>query len=188
MQDRKHLCKRYESAPVAGFSMIELVIVLAIIGVVAAIGAPSFGQFVRSSKISAATNDLVGAIYAARSSAITHGANTVVCPSLDPLSADAVCANASWQNGFIAFVDENGNGARDAAADELLSQIEPLTVGIQVTADAVYQERVFFATDGSSTNMTGVPLSGQFTVEFGDQPTRQVTVTANGRVNTETLP
>lgn len=89
MQRRRHLCKRFESVPVAGFSLIELVIVLAILGVVAAIGAPSFGQFIRSGKISAATNDLVSAIYTARSSAITYGVSTVVCPSLDPLSADA---------------------------------------------------------------------------------------------------
>ena len=176
-------------ARISGFSLIEVVIVLAIVAIIGALGAPSFDQFLRSSKISATTNDLVGALYAARSEAITRGVNTVVCPSDNSQAVDAVCgAGAVWTAGFIAFVDDNGNGTREPGAEDILVQVEQLTTGFELTPDAVYSDRVYFSNDGSSTNLAGIPLTGQFLIEFGDQPSRQVTVAANGRVSSKSTP
>lgn len=173
----------------SGFSLMEVIIVLAILAIVGVLAAPSFGQFLRSSKISATTNDLVGALYVARSEAITRGVNAVVCPSLNSQAADAVCqAGIAWTEGFIAFVDDNGNGTREPALEDILVQVEPLIAGFELTPDAVYSERVLFSNDGSSTNIAGVPLTGQFNVEFGDQPSRQITVSANGRVSSKSTP
>ena len=174
---------------IRGFSLIEIIIVLVIVAIIGAIGAPSFGQFLRSNKISATTNDLVGALYAARSEAITRGVSAVVCPSDNSQDVDAVCgAGVEWTSGFIAFVDDNGNGTREPGAEDILVQVDQLTTGFGLTPDVVYRDRVYFSNDGSSTNLAGIPLTGQFLIELGDQPSRQVTVSANGRVSSKSTP
>jgi len=174
-----------------GFSLIEAVIVLVIIAVVAAIGLPGFGEFTSRNRVSAATNGLVGALHAARSESITRGVSTIVCPSLNPDSPAATCVNnGDWSKGFIVFVDENENGTRDGAVppEDLIHQVEELKGGFTLTPDAIYQQRVRFSGNGSSVNVAGIPLSGSFTIEYPEQETRTVSVSANGRVSSKVTP
>ena len=73
----------------AGFTLTELMTVLAIIAVLSAVAAPSFGSLIASQRAKGATSDLFTALTRARSEAIKR--NTEV--SLTP-------AAAGWQGGW----------------------------------------------------------------------------------------
>lgn len=85
-----------------GFSLIETMTTIFIIGVVLAIGVPSINGFMDNSRMAASTNDLITALHAARSEAIKRNQNTTICPSTD----GATCAAAGdFSVGWIGFVD-----------------------------------------------------------------------------------
>lgn len=76
----------------AGFTLIELMIVIALIAIVATLAVPSFSRLVESNRLTAATNDLVGIINFARSEAIRYGRTVTVSPR-------AVNGTSAFENG-----------------------------------------------------------------------------------------
>ncbi|MEQ6886206.1 GspH/FimT family pseudopilin [Salicola sp. Rm-C-2C1-2] len=63
-----------------GLTLVELMIVVAITGVMAAIAVPAFDGFISRNRITATTNDLVGALNLARSEAASRGESVDVVP------------------------------------------------------------------------------------------------------------
>lgn len=85
-----------------GFSLIEMMVTVFIIGIVLAIGIPSVGTFMDNSRMAASTNDLMTGLHAARAEAIKRNQNTTICPSDDGVT----CAAAGdFSIGWIGFVD-----------------------------------------------------------------------------------
>ncbi|MFZ6674974.1 GspH/FimT family pseudopilin [Undibacterium sp. Xuan67W] len=104
--------------PQSGFTLIELMLVIVIVGVLASIGIPSYRTFISTSKIAAATSSLHGALLLARTEAIKRGKNVTICRSETANTAAPSCSttnslpvsNSGWADGWIIFTDENNNG------------------------------------------------------------------------------
>ena len=96
-----------------GFTLIELMITLIIVGILLAVGMPSLQSFMRGSQLVASTNELISALHVARSEAIKLNTRVTICESSNGTS----CATtASWKNGWIVFVDADGDLAGTGAA------------------------------------------------------------------------
>lgn len=165
-----------------GFSLVELLVTLAIVAIVAGLAMPSMQSLFGGSQITATNNQLVYSLQSARSEAIKRITPVTLCPSGNPLAADAVCGG-SFTGGWIVFVDTDGNGLR-AASELLILQSEPLSPAFSVTADAVYEEGILFGIDGTSVNSARIPVSGNIEImHAGSEEGREVRIAASGRIS-----
>ncbi|KAA3597687.1 GspH/FimT family pseudopilin [Stenotrophomonas maltophilia] len=92
-----------------GFTLIELMVTIAVVAVLAAIAFPSFQSTIRSSRVSSTNNEVLGLLSLARSEAIRSNRGGGVCGSSDGASCDG-----GWSGGMLAFADANGDGALSA--------------------------------------------------------------------------
>lgn len=106
-----------------GFTLIELVITVAIVGILAGVVAPSFSSFVQEKRLNAQMNNLIASVHMARAEASTRRTIVTMCASTN----GATCNSTAWENGWIIFTDENnsGNAVMDGT-DELIRFQEAL--------------------------------------------------------------
>jgi type IV fimbrial biogenesis protein FimT len=97
-----------------GFTLVELLVVLAVGSILLAIAVPGYAFLMNTSRLAAITNDLVTALHLARSEAIKRGIRVTVCKSANPMAAAPACsATAGWEQGWLVFVDGGARGAID---------------------------------------------------------------------------
>jgi type IV fimbrial biogenesis protein FimT len=119
-----------------GFSLIELMVVLAITGVMLAIATPSFREPLSRAQASGAANLLLSSIDTARSESMAKNTLVIVCRSADPLSTTPTCSNAAsafapgsdWASGWLIYskpVTETNPSAYSPATDTLIQRAVP---------------------------------------------------------------
>lgn len=86
-----------------GFTLVELIVTLVILGILTAIAIPSFRNFTRSSEATSAANDLVSAMNLARSEAVTRAQRVSICKSANQTSC---VTTGEWDQGWIVYVGE----------------------------------------------------------------------------------
>ncbi len=103
MADMKTFPRITRHASIKGFTMVELMVVVAIVAVVASVAVPSFKKMVTGSGVRAAVNDWTLAMQTARSEAVRQRTPVILCPSAD----GATCATTSvgaFAQGWIVQV------------------------------------------------------------------------------------
>src|SRR5262245_14756743 len=101
-----------------GFTLMELMVVLAIAAGIIALGAPSFNSFRLNSRMTNTANDVLAGITKARNEAIKAQRDVSLCASSNPLAANPTCTDGATA-GFIAFRDTNRDCIRQNAEDTL---------------------------------------------------------------------
>jgi type IV fimbrial biogenesis protein FimT len=87
-----------------GLTLIELLITVAILSLLTAIGVPGVMGLIRDARLSTNTDMLINTINSARVEAVKRRANITVCPVADPGSDSACVADATlWSRGAIVL-------------------------------------------------------------------------------------
>lgn len=99
-----------------GFTLIELMVAIAVLAILVSVGIPSMVDFVRTNRRAAAVNALVTDLQRARSTAASSGTDVVLCHSTNGTSCSGI-PDPDWSAGWILFVDDNGDDVDDASDD-----------------------------------------------------------------------
>jgi type IV fimbrial biogenesis protein FimT len=123
-----------------GFTVLELLMVMLIVGILASVGTASFKYVTVSNRISSEINGLLGDMQFARSQAIKTGTTVTVCPSSDSLNCTG---NSTWSSGWIVFLDFNGNGAVDSSTDVVIRVQKSITPDTLVGSSGSFKYLTF---------------------------------------------
>jgi len=122
-----------------GFTLYELMITIAIVGIVLMFGLPNLAAFRQNGRMTATANDLHAAFHLARSESARARTNITICASADPMGAGSDC-DGTWDQGYIVFVDPDGDRARFGANETVLRAHPPIQSGVnlRVANNATY--------------------------------------------------
>lgn len=86
-----------------GFTLLELMITVAVLAILVTIALPSFTAMIASNQITAAGNELIAGLQFARHEAVRRNAAVQVCASVDGLA----CSDVGWRRWIV----RTGSGA-----------------------------------------------------------------------------
>jgi type IV fimbrial biogenesis protein FimT len=110
----------YKLTNALGFTLIELMLTIAIAAVVMGLAIPSFNTAIKNNRLTTQANDLVTSLNLARSEAVKRGTRVRLCKSNDGANCVADGAASNWAQGWIIFTDQNNNLAYDPLTETLL--------------------------------------------------------------------
>lgn len=135
MFDHKEKILRHQ-----GFTLLDLLITVAIAGILITIGIPSFNQIINSNRLTTNINKLVTTLYLARSEAIKRNQPVTIRKS-----------GAEWESGWTVFADLDGDGTQEAG-DTLLRTYNALPDNYTLRATPSYVNRITYRESGKSAN------------------------------------
>jgi type IV fimbrial biogenesis protein FimT len=159
-----------------GFTLIELMVAIAIFVILLSIGVPSFTETIRSNQLTSQANSLITALNVARSEATKRGAPVTACASTDQASCSG---SVSWNSGWIVFSDDTGTAGVVDVDDPLLQTWPSVPAGIQVTGAAGF---VRYGANGVSDAATTFDLLRPSCIGVR---ARRITISNTGRVSSQ---
>lgn len=119
-----------------GFTLIEMLVVIAIAGILLTIGLPNLRDFLADQRVRTATSDIMSEMALARARAIQDSRRVYFQRT-----------GTDWKDGWRIFVDQNNSGTYDAGEEIKISQGLPGRLRICATT-ADFATTLIFRPDG----------------------------------------
>lgn len=161
------------SRPSKGFTLVELMVTVAVVAILSAIAYPSFQGTIRSNRVAAGHNELLGLVNLARSEAVRNNLGGGVCGSTSGNDCDG-----NWSGGMMAFADTNRSGTFNLG--ETVLRFNKVSSGLVIQGPAAE-----IAFDSRGRRRAGADQSVVMRPETcGSQPLlRTLTINASGQIS-----
>lgn len=173
----------------AGFTLVELIVTMALAAIVLTIGVPTFRTAILNNTRLAQVNEFVGVLNLARSEAAKRGLRVVVCRSNDGVNC-ATDTTGVWANGWIVFVDQNQDGdsnpytpSNQPNSADVLKVQGSIDRNFTLNSGGTFTQWVAYVPNGVSVGNTGLG-TGTFRLcdSRGVDQARFVVISSTGRV------
>lgn len=172
-----------------GVTVLELVVVLGVLALVAALSVTVLGELWRASTLQSVARRLYGDLAYARATALQTGRRVLVCP----VRGEEGCVTgaswtAGWQVRILAPACIHGNGAGGCAART--ERVAPaIPAFVRIDGNRPLQAYVGYDPDGVSRLHSGAFQAGTFTVCRSDREgvAVRIVINAAGRPRWETV-
>jgi len=143
-----------------GFTLVEIMITLAVLSVLIAVGVPQFSSSTANSRLTTGINKLSGDLAFARTEAIKRGVDITVTGS-----------NADWATSGWTVAAINASGTTN------LRISAPLTANATISTNPANTGLVVFSANGRTTTQVAFSLCDNRNGNFG----KKVTLNATGQ-------
>lgn len=155
-----------------GFTLVELLFILAILAIALSIAAPSLSELLHNQRASTATQELRNALDFARESAAHSG---------QPISIAAT--SGDWTSGWEVFADPGNSGTRPPQQPPLAAHSS--LSGINVHTDSTSRRYLHFTPRGNAIQPNGAFHSGTLTLCGSGRTSYRIVFNKAGRIRTE---
>lgn len=153
----------------AGYTLIEMLFVLAIAALLLGIAAPSLQSLLQQHRLTSAANEFFGAVTLARSEALRRGAPVTL-----------LAAGPAWNSGWTVLVDRNANLRSDPGEDIVASHGPVSGVAIAGNFNDDRLPYFIYGANGRGRTASGAAQAGSWQFSAGAQR-RKIIVNLLGR-------
>lgn len=161
-----------------GFTLIEVMVVIAIAAVLATLAAPSFTQFINNTSLRTTHSQLINDLEYARSDAIKRNNRTIVCSQNSDRTGCADTLN--WGSGWLVCADNDGNDDCDVGTAAMPNPSKfqaALPLALTLTSSRAVIRFNANGSHGAPGNVSTLTLS------TGGGITRTLTISPSGGVS-----
>lgn len=159
-----------------GYTLIEMMVTIAIVAVLAALALPSFQSLVLSTRASSGANRMLALLSTARSEAVARNRRVVICRS-DTGTECSTDSEAGWEVGAMAYVDVNSDNSYDATIDgEPILAAVPCAQDVTIAGNSNVDDQMVYLPSG----LAGFN-NGKLTVTASEEHQRKVVISTTGR-------
>ena len=163
----------------SGFTLVELLVALAITGLLLGLGAPGVGAWLAEQQLQERADALLHALDRARSEAVKRGSRVHVCPD-----ASGACPGnaAAWEGGWTIAAPP-ADGGSDAAAT--IAHERASAPGVTIRGNRPVADYVSYTSLGYARRVDGALQMGSFTVCRAGHKARKIVLANSGRARLE---
>jgi len=148
-------CLRSPSCVLGGFTLLEALVTLSILGVMLALAVPNLSNLYAKHQLQAEVEGVLGSLLLARSEAIRRQQAVTVCP----VTSLGCNPQGSWSEGWLVFVDAKHNAQRDEG-EALIETREPMPTKVHMGLNTTVKAYFSYGPEGRSRSTTGAFMAG----------------------------
>lgn len=159
-----------------GFNIIELMVAIAVLGILLGIGVPAMQSFIQNNRLTSQINQLSTTFALARSEAVKRNQQVVVCSST---SGTACTTGSTWDDGWMVYVDRDADEAYDAPAPGADGCVETATVDCLLSVQAPFSDTNTLTPGSHVTNLLVYVPDGSVRCNIDADPDLEACANAN---------
>lgn len=147
-----------------GFTLLEALVVLALLAVLLSLAAPSLQGLRQKHQMQSQAEQLQASLLLARSEAVRRQQRVTMCVRSSSAGAGPDCdLVGTWTQGWVVFVDSNDNGRREAS-ETVLQLHNALPRFLTLHGNATVDNYISYGPQGRSQSTSGAFQAGTLTL------------------------